>query len=85
MPPREKSTILRSLDATLAVGRGRKKRSIKQARLVVRRTRLTDTAQRRLWPEWRHHALLRLPARWPWARAFNTVLNALRALPAPSG
>ena len=29
--------------------------------------------------------LLRFPARWPWARAFNTVLNALRALPAPSG
>ena len=166
-------------ETTLTVGRGRKKRSIKQARLVVRRTRLTDTAQRRLWPEWRHHAfitntaldtvaadafhrqhavvelairdlkegtgadhmpsghyhanaawlacavlahnlgcwstqlaaqppvtnrtrrtrliavpavivnrsgrtLLRFPARWPWARAFNTVLNALRALPAPS-
>ena len=29
--------------------------------------------------------LLRFPARRPWARAFNTVLNALRALPAPSG
>ena len=24
------------------------------------------------------------PARWPWARAFNTVLNAPRALPGPS-
>ncbi len=27
-------------------------------RLVVRRTRLTDTAQAALWPDWRHHAFL---------------------------
>jgi hypothetical protein len=27
-------------------------------RLIVRRTRLTDTHQQRLWPDWRHHALL---------------------------
>jgi hypothetical protein len=27
-------------------------------RLVVRRTRLTDTKQAALWPEWRHHAFL---------------------------
>lgn len=27
-------------------------------RLVVRRTRLTDTAQQRLWPDWRHHGFL---------------------------
>ena len=27
-------------------------------RLVVRRTRLTDPAQQRLWPDWRHHAFL---------------------------
>jgi Transposase DDE domain group 1 len=27
-------------------------------RLVVRRTRLTDTAQQRLWPHWHHHAFL---------------------------
>lgn len=27
-------------------------------RLVVRRTRLTDLAQQRLWPHWRHHAFL---------------------------
>lgn len=27
-------------------------------RLIVRRTRLTDTAQARLWPNWRHHGLL---------------------------
>jgi hypothetical protein len=27
-------------------------------RLIVRRTRLTDQAQARLWPHWRHHAFL---------------------------
>jgi hypothetical protein len=27
-------------------------------RLIVRRTRLVDTAQQRLWPDWRHHAFL---------------------------
>jgi hypothetical protein len=27
-------------------------------RLIVRRTRLTDTYQARLWPDWRHHAFL---------------------------
>ena len=27
-------------------------------RLVVRRTRLTDTVQAALWPDWRHHAFL---------------------------
>jgi hypothetical protein len=27
-------------------------------RLIVRRTRLTDTHQQRLWPHWRHHAFL---------------------------
>ncbi len=165
-------------ETTYTTGRGRKTRSV---RLVVRRTRLTDEAQRRLWPEWRHHAfitsdtereaidadrfhrehavvelairdlkegaglehipsghysanaawlacavlahnlgiwvdlladhppmthrtrrtrlislaavivnrsgraLMRLPARWPWARQFNNALKALRALPAPSG
>lgn len=168
-------------ETIITVGRGQKKRHIKQARLVVRRTRLTDTAQRQLWPDWRHHAfitnrtdldtitadqfhrehavvelairdlkegagvdhipsghyganaawlacaalahnlgcwttqladqpqvtnrtrrtrliavpavianhsrqiLLRLPARWPFADAFTNTLNALRALPAPSG
>jgi hypothetical protein len=30
----------------------------KGRRLMVRRTRLTDRAQRRLWPDWRHHAFL---------------------------
>ena len=27
-------------------------------RLVVRRTRLTERAQRALWPDWRHHAFV---------------------------
>ena len=27
-------------------------------RLIVRRTRLTDTTQAQLWPDWRHHAFL---------------------------
>ena len=27
-------------------------------RLIVRRTRLTDAAQLKLWPDWRHHAFL---------------------------
>jgi hypothetical protein len=30
----------------------------KGRRLIVRRTRLTGSAQRRLWPDWRHHAFL---------------------------
>ncbi len=34
-------------------GRGKAKRTV---RLVVRRTRLTEGAQQRLWPDWRHHA-----------------------------
>jgi Transposase DDE domain group 1 len=36
-------------------GKGTKARSV---RLIVRRTRLTDRAQRRLWPDWRHHAFI---------------------------
>ncbi len=38
-----------------ATGRGKQKRTV---RLVVRRTRLADTAQQRLWPDWRHHAFI---------------------------
>jgi Transposase DDE domain group 1 len=30
----------------------------RELRLVVRRTRLTEAAQRRLWPDWRHHAFI---------------------------
>ncbi len=36
-------------------GKGKHARSV---RLVVRRTRLTDRAQRQLWPDWRHHAFI---------------------------
>lgn len=36
-------------------GRGTHQRCL---RLVVRRTRLTEPAQRRLWPDWRHHAFI---------------------------
>jgi hypothetical protein len=32
--------------------------SYRGQRLIVRRTRLTDTRQAALWPEWRHHAFL---------------------------
>ena len=42
-------------ETTYTAGRGAKKRCV---RLVVRRTRLTESAQRRLWPEWRHHAFI---------------------------
>jgi hypothetical protein len=36
-------------------GQGSKARTV---RLIVRRTRLTEPAQRRLWPDWRHHAFI---------------------------
>jgi hypothetical protein len=42
-------------DTTYITGSGRRQTT---RRLVVRRTRLTDTAQQRLWPDWRHHAFL---------------------------
>ena len=42
-------------DTTYTTGRGKRQTT---RRLVVRRTRLTDTAQQRLWPDWRHHAFL---------------------------
>ena len=42
-------------ETTYVTGQGRHRREL---RLVVRRTRLTETAQRRLWPDWRHHAFI---------------------------
>ncbi len=42
-------------ETTYATGRGKAKRTV---RLVVRRTRLTESAQQRLWPDWRHHAFI---------------------------
>ena len=45
-------------ETTYIVGGGRSKRRQRQVRLVVRRTRLTEIAQRQLWPDWRHHAFI---------------------------
>ncbi len=42
-------------ETTYVSGRGKNQRKV---RLVVRRTRLVDEAQRRLWPDWRHHAFI---------------------------
>src|SRR4051812_28822527 len=42
-------------ETVYVTGQGRHRREL---RLVVRRTRLTETAQRRLWPDWRHHAFI---------------------------
>lgn len=42
-------------DCAYTTGRGTKAVT---RRLIVRRTRLTDTTQQRLWPDWRHHAFL---------------------------
>ena len=39
-------------------GGGRRKKDRRTVRLVVRRTRLADTAQARLFPEWRHHSFI---------------------------
>ncbi len=39
-------------------GGGKTKRAKRHVRLVVRRTRLTEHAQRELWPNWRHHAFV---------------------------
>jgi hypothetical protein len=42
-------------ETVYVTGAGRHQRSL---RLVVRRTRLTEKAQRALWPHWRHHAFI---------------------------
>jgi PII-like signaling protein len=42
-------------ETTYITGAGKHRREL---RLVVRRTRLTDPAQQRLWPDWRHHAFI---------------------------
>lgn len=42
-------------ETVYVTGTGRHQRSL---RLVVRRTRLADNAQRALWPHWRHHAFI---------------------------
>ena len=42
-------------ECAYTTGTGRRRTT---RRLIVRRTRLTDTVQQRLWPDWRHHAFL---------------------------
>jgi hypothetical protein len=45
-------------ETAYVTGGGTTKRATREVRLVVRRTRLTEFAQRRLWPDWRHHAFI---------------------------
>ena len=42
-------------EAIYVTGKGKRQRRV---RLIVRRTRLNDTAQAELWPDWRHHAFI---------------------------
>ena len=49
----------------------------------TRRTQLTAVAAVLVNRSGRH--TLRFPARWPWAHQFHHTLNAIRALPEPSG
>jgi len=50
--PDGRAQVADTFDST---GHGRRRVT---RRLVVRRTRLTDPAQQRLWPDWRHHGFL---------------------------
>lgn len=43
---------------TTYIGGGSRKKDRRVVRLVVRRTRLSDSAQARLFPEWRHHSFI---------------------------
>jgi hypothetical protein len=43
---------------TTYLGGGRRKKDRRTVRLVVRRTRLADTAQQALFPDWRHHSFI---------------------------
>jgi hypothetical protein len=45
-------------ETSYVTGGGPTKRNQRTVRLVVRRTRLTEPAQRQLWPDWRHHAFI---------------------------
>jgi hypothetical protein len=45
-------------ETTYVIGGKKTKRAEQSIRLVVRRTRLTDPLQQRLWPDWRHHAFV---------------------------
>ena len=71
-------------------GGGNTKRAHRQVRLVVRRTRLTDPAQLKLWPDWRHHAFvtnidLATVAADEFHRDHATVELAIRDLKAGAG
>jgi hypothetical protein len=45
-------------ETTYVTGGYHPQRPRREVRLVARRTRLTDPAQQRLWPDWRHHAFV---------------------------
>lgn len=45
-------------ETSYVTGGGRSKRAKRTARLVVRRTRLTDPKAQTLWPDWRHHCFV---------------------------
>jgi Transposase DDE domain group 1 len=45
-------------ETTYVTGGYHSQRPLRGVRLVVRRTRLTDPIQARLWPQWRHHAFI---------------------------
>ena len=45
-------------ETAYVTGGGTTKRRKRTVRLVVRRTRLAQGAQQRLWPHWRHHAFI---------------------------
>lgn len=47
-------------ECTYTSGQGTKRVT---RRMIVRRTRLTDATQQKLWPDWRHHAFLTRPRR----------------------
>jgi hypothetical protein len=71
-------------------GGGKTKRAERRVRLVVRRTRLTDSVQRQFWPDWRHHAFvtnlaLEAVKADRFHRAHATVELAIRDLKEGSG
>ena len=50
--------VPRSRKRPMSLAAAATKQRQRTVRLIVRRTRLADTAQRRLWPDWRHHAFI---------------------------
>lgn len=50
--------VVRVAERAYTSGQGAKRTT---RRMIVRRTRFTDTTQQRLWPDWRHHAFLTDP------------------------